>query len=537
MLLIIEHEEEASVRLKRNVRLDGLRTIVVESVRDALFLLNSAPAQVILVSLQAIGSAEELDLLADYIAFHEVPTVFIEGPDDGPAHGRRLRSIGHDGFISRPFRPAELIARLQRARQEHDPLIGAAIGPPGHQINIVKKLGSGAMGVVYEAAQPSLDRRVAVKLLAANLEHDRGGARERFLREARAMAQMRSPNIVQVYFVGEHSHRPYMVMEHISGPDLATYLRQRPRLEVAEALSICRQTLDGLAHAHQRGKIHRDIKPANIMLGPERQVIILDLGLVRDSRATELTQAGMVLGTPRYISPEQIRGAGIDHRSDLYSVGIMLYEMLVGRPPFRDRDQMSLLVKHVSEPLPPPIKLGVHLDSTLFAIVTKLAAKEPDQRFQTASDAAAAIDSYVSSAGLSSLSQVSCSPRPPSLHSGARTAAALSTTDREAAPGSSTGASTGSRTPSGSGPVQSIVFSSEPVPDQVVEQLLDLYSEYLGPLARRVAARDTRDVGLDLENIPARSWPALLNQLAARIDNESKRDAFVDRAVLLKRGF
>ena len=276
-----------------------------------------------------------------------------------------------------------------------DPLIGLVLGPPGQEVKIVEQLGTGTMGRVYKACQGSLQRPVAVKFLARAYKSDDPDSSKRFYNEARAVAQLRSPHIVQVHYVGHYDDLPYLVMEYIDGVNLEQFLHYRERLEPSDALNIVRQVLKGLAQAHERGKLHRDIKPANIMVSNSGTVVVLDFGLVRDSAGSRVTLEDEILGTPLYVSPEQIEGELIDCRTDIYAVGIILYELLTGSPPFDGRDYISVLRKHVEEPLPDPTKFEVHIDPCLMHLLERMTAKNPEDRYSSAREAIIDIDDYL----------------------------------------------------------------------------------------------------------------------------------------------
>ncbi|MCI0402475.1 MAG: protein kinase, partial [Acidobacteria bacterium] len=219
----------------------------------------------------------------------------------------------------------------------------------------VKPLGEGGMGAVYLATDLKLGRRVAVKVVSRRLETGTE-AEARFLREARSMAQVEHPHIVRVYSFGEVEGQPFLVMEYVEGQDLATRLAREGSLAVEEALRITRQTAEALEAAWEHKVVHRDIKPSNILLDKRNQVRVGDFGLAKpvraDTVAAPLTQTSYVLGTPHYASPEQVRGLPLDFRSDVYSLGIVLYEMLTGERPFEGTTPFDIMTRQVSDPLP-----------------------------------------------------------------------------------------------------------------------------------------------------------------------------------------
>jgi serine/threonine protein kinase len=191
---------------------------------------------------------------------------------------------------------------------------------------IQRRLGTGGMGSLYLARDPGLDRLVAIKLLREDCRDD-PELRERFIREARSVARLRHPNIVVVHDVGEDDGRPFMAMEYIAGETLTRILRRTPSLPITERLALIEALCAGLAHAHAAGIIHRDIKPANIMLDSDGVLKILDFGIARLGNSG-ITQDGMMMGTINYMSPEQVVGRGVDHRTDIFAAGAVLYEII-----------------------------------------------------------------------------------------------------------------------------------------------------------------------------------------------------------------
>jgi serine/threonine-protein kinase len=265
----------------------------------------------------------------------------------------------------------------------------AAAGPiiPGYEILGV--LGQGGMGLVFQAEDLSLKRRVALKVMRPETG-EKVGARERFLREARAAAAVRHEHVVTIHHVGETDGVPFLVMEYVPGPTLAALLEQDQRLEPRRAAELVEQVADGLAAAHAAGLVHRDVKPSNILLDPVTgRAKLTDFGLARGGAAAAgLTQEGVLAGTPAYMSPEQARGqAGLDGRTDLYSLGATLYEALTGELPFRGTPAM-LLQQIVQEEPRPPRRLNDAIPRDLETVCLKAMAKEPGRRYATAAELA-----------------------------------------------------------------------------------------------------------------------------------------------------
>ena len=256
-------------------------------------------------------------------------------------------------------------------------------------------LGRGGMAQVHRGTDVRLGRPVAVKRLSAHLAAD-PAAQTRFRREAKAAASLNHPNIASVFDTGEDSDPttgisiPYIVMELVEGPTLRQLLDDDGPLPPTRAMEITQSVLGALAHSHDVGIIHRDIKPANVMLTPTGQVKVMDFGIARVIDDTSsLTQTAAVIGTAQYLSPEQASGKRLDLRSDLYSVGCLLFELLVGRPPFVGETSVSVAYQHVREAPLAPSQLNPAVSPELDAVVLKALAKNPDDRYQSAPEMAA----------------------------------------------------------------------------------------------------------------------------------------------------
>ena len=260
---------------------------------------------------------------------------------------------------------------------------------------IVRELGHGAMGVVYEALDPTIGRRIALKAIRFDgIGTTADEAARRFKNEARAAGGLNHPNLVTVYDAGEDAGNLYLAMEFIEGSNLDELLRNERRLSPAKATDIVRQVCAGLDFAHSKGIVHRDIKPANVMLGAHGLVKITDFGIARAGEAMTLT--GQVIGTPNYMSPEQVLGKTLDGRSDLFSVGVMLYEMITGERPFEGQSITTIMYKIVHETPIPPRKLDAGIHPGLSAVIEKSLAKPPEERFPTGAELTKALENYQS---------------------------------------------------------------------------------------------------------------------------------------------
>jgi serine/threonine protein kinase/Tol biopolymer transport system component len=259
-------------------------------------------------------------------------------------------------------------------------LVGTQLG----KYEIQAEVGRGGMGVVYKGYDPTLDRYVAVKVLAPHLVWEKEFV-ERFLREARAAARLKHAHIVTIHDVGQAGGSYYFVMEYLEGPTLTTVIQKRGPLPPDEVLSILHALADALDHAHSRGLVHRDVKPGNVIVGPTGHVTLTDFGIVRAARETRLTATGTIVGTPEYMSPEQARGLAVGTRSDQYSLAVAAYEMLSGKVPFEAESTLALLHKIVYEPLPSIQLVNPDLPVGVQAVMKKALAKDPDDRYERVS--------------------------------------------------------------------------------------------------------------------------------------------------------
>ncbi|MEU6370080.1 protein kinase [Streptomyces sp. NPDC046931] len=265
----------------------------------------------------------------------------------------------------------------------------------GDRYELVERLGQGGMGTVHRAVDQRLRRTVAVKLLSSALAHD-PQSRARFRREAHAAAALNHPAVATIHDVGEEPDpdgpRPYLVMEYVQGTTLAEALRGGP-LPVAEGINVACAVLDALRHSHERGIVHRDIKPSNIMLTGPDTVKVLDFGIAKafTEAATRITGSGAAIGTPAYLSPEQISGAEVDHRADLYAMGCLLHELLTGQPPFRGASPFAVMHQHLFAEPEPVSRLRPQVPPTVEAVIQRALRKDAAERFTDAGQMRAAL--------------------------------------------------------------------------------------------------------------------------------------------------
>ncbi len=265
----------------------------------------------------------------------------------------------------------------------------------GHY-DIVAELGRGGMGVVYKGHETSLNRYVAIKVLADSLAHDEA-VKERFLREARSMAALNDPHIIQIYFIGEdEGGQTYFVMEFVDGESLGSMLKREGKLSVEQSAKVIYQTAMGLATAHDRGVVHRDIKPGNLMINGRGAVKIADFGIALSNHdlSKKLTTTGEFVGTPGYLSPEVCLGKPVDQRSDIFSLGIVMFEMLTGRMPFTDESPLGLMLEVVKAEIPDVREINHDVDPEIARILDRMIAKDPNERYQNCHELVAELGAH-----------------------------------------------------------------------------------------------------------------------------------------------
>jgi eukaryotic-like serine/threonine-protein kinase len=247
------------------------------------------------------------------------------------------------------------------------------------------KLGSGGMSTVYLAVDEVLDRQVAIKLLHREISEE-ADQLERFRREARAAARLSHPNLVGVIDAGEDDGRPYIVFEYIPGRTLKRRIQEEGRLPVDEAVAYAIEIGRGLTAAHARKLVHRDVKPQNVLIDPDGRAKVTDFGIARSLESKGLTATGRVLGTTDYVSPEQAMGEDVDERSDAYSLGVVLYEMLTGDVPFQAETQVGVAMKHVNEPMPDVQTRRPEVSAAVASVVDRATTKDPRDRYGTVAE-------------------------------------------------------------------------------------------------------------------------------------------------------
>lgn len=264
----------------------------------------------------------------------------------------------------------------------------------GNRYEILEHLGGGGMAIVYKGRDTFLNRLVTVKTLRPEFSSDQDFTR-RFRREAQAVASLSHPNIVSIYDVGQEEGLQYLVMEYIDGEDLKSIIRREGNLEPARAGEIARQVCDALEHAHENNIVHRDVKPHNILITKTGRAKLTDFGIAREATAATCTQTDTIVGTVHYLSPEQARGEVAGPKSDLYSLGVVLYEMLTGKVPFAGESPIAVAIKHIQEEPQPPDQINPAVPAALSAAVMRALQKDPGRRFASAREMSRVLEDAV----------------------------------------------------------------------------------------------------------------------------------------------
>jgi serine/threonine-protein kinase len=274
--------------------------------------------------------------------------------------------------------------------QRRGPVLGIGVGAVlAGRYEIETTLASGGMGAIFRGIDYMLRRPVAIKVLHPHLAQT--GAAERFFREGRVLGSLMHPNLATIFDMGSENGLPYLVMEFVDGESLAAIIERDAPLSRAAGMPIALQLCRGLAYMHERGVVHRDIKPQNILITNGDRVRIVDFGIARGPEASEMTAPGWVMGTAQYLAPETVAGEAATARSDLYSLGVVLYRLFTGRLPFDGDDPFAVAMLHRTAPVPEPSRFVPGINPALAEVLLRLLEKDPDDRYPSAAAVAAAL--------------------------------------------------------------------------------------------------------------------------------------------------
>ena len=287
------------------------------------------------------------------------------------------------GWCSAPLKPIE---EFSATKTFQTPAKGLTSGTTfATRYEVIEELGKGGMGKVYKALDKEINEEVAIKLLKPEIASDETTV-ERFRNELKFARKIAHKNICKMYHLAKDVDTPYITMEYVPGENLKSFIRRKGKLSDDEALSIAKQVCEGLAEAHRLGVVHRDLKPQNIMIDEEGDAKIMDFGIARSLEAPGMTQTGVMIGTPDYISPEQAEGEEADHRSDIYALGVILYEMVTGNVPFKGDTALSVAMKHKSKLAPDPKQFNPDISNDLNKLILICMEKDKELRYQNAEE-------------------------------------------------------------------------------------------------------------------------------------------------------
>jgi serine/threonine protein kinase/Flp pilus assembly protein TadD len=332
----------------------------------------------------ALTSSEQLtlpyflDILSS--AKSKGKTMSIKCPKCQTENPETQKFCGECATPLRPSKEAEVTETIEAPKEELTR--GSTLA---HRYEIIEELGKGGMGRVYRVEDTKLKQEVALKLIKPEISSDKKTI-ERFRNELKIARTIRHKNVCGMFDLGEAEGTRFITMEYVSGEDLKSFIRRAAPLSTSRTISIAKQVCEGLSEAHRRGVVHRDLKPSNIMIDKDGNVRIMDFGIARSLEEKGITGAGVMIGTPEYMSPEQVEGKEVDQRTDIYSLGVILYEMLTGRVPFEGDTALSIAVKHKTEKPKDPRELNTQISEDISLIILKCLEKDKDKRYQSAGE-------------------------------------------------------------------------------------------------------------------------------------------------------
>lgn len=251
-----------------------------------------------------------------------------------------------------------------------------------NRYEIIEQLGRGGMGTVYKVFDKKIEEDVAIKILKPEIANEKNTI-ARFSNELKLARKITNKNVCKMFDLNEHEGQHFITMEHVPGEDLKSFIRRSGQVSIGKALSISKQICHGLAEAHRLGVVHRDLKPSNIMIDKEGNAKIMDFGIARSTEAKGITEAGVIMGTPEYMSPEQVDGDEVDTRSDIYSLGVILYELVTGNAPFKGKTPISIAFKHKTDTPQEPSEFNIQVSESLSRMILKCLEKDKKRRYQS----------------------------------------------------------------------------------------------------------------------------------------------------------
>lgn len=430
-ILNVDDDEDLADKVRRALHFDSHVVEHCASGRDGLLKLQAKHYDLVILDWQLPDLTGPEICRAYRQAGGSAPILMLTGKTSSQDKETGL-DAGADDFLTKPFDVKELAARVrallrrsarsaenanskslwsridQSFESGQDPFIGTTLGG---KYDVLSFIGLGGMGVVYKAHHNLLKRSVAIKILLPHLANNTD-YRKRLQQEAEAASRLAHPNIVSVYDYGMAARGlPFIVMDFLQGKSLSNIIADDSPLSIERCLNILTQVCDGIEHAHNNKVIHRDLKPSNLLLTTDaEQVKILDFGLAKPlaqegDNAEKLTRTGMIFGSPEYMSPEQANGALVDHRSDVYSFGCLMFELLSGKPPFDSDEPIKTLMKQIHESPPALVcpQLNAAQRDACELIILKAMAKDPGKRYQSMAELRKDLEKIASPEGLPSI--------------------------------------------------------------------------------------------------------------------------------------